>query len=727
MSAILGHSNSIHMRNWITSPLVGAKDSMTIKMVPTMVYNIMDGFGADTARWWFTSVCLTRTRSVPMAELIINAHAVVRANCISSSYIQVTNPQIHSLIGYQYDGEPCINHVARDWSVPAGFYRAYAADMVQLARIPTESFINMEPAAFPYARHRLEVDEFHASHRTRNDVNNIRYGSVTGSYNPGNPRGGLSTPRPRIRPDLSAAPPVPAAPRAPTAPRPRVSFGPTAVATFTPEYSPRAPEPQHYRPGWGDVLDGEHMFDGRPLNRDLARWNARRASQAHQSTPRSSSQPRRGRPRSLSQGEQSKTATKAKKRSASTETGAASASKSSRTSTDQEAGPSGAQLRPRSRPGPGDRNLSEHHLARRADPNASTISSDDSWEKALWRYNAEWEQRQADLDNPNISEEKYETGSEPSERFETRSEASISNNTDSSCEVLPTPARPPIPCITLSSDSSITSSAKADSTVSVSSGENNMSVFIFPDPVPAIAPVADDEVDPSLIPEPVAEINNSGSTAPASDHASFGGSTSGPGSSSDSGINNSAPVSTSNSFPDQDYSQPGPSGLNTSPVLAGNATLVDGLRLVTDFPGQDSSLPGPSGSNTAQPVATAMVIGTDADGNEFLYNATCIPISAVSPNTAALLSGNTEQVNTTSQDLNDVSLVVERELALMAKQESETEMIQARRAMHDTSSATIMNEAAIINEGDQLEGLEDSEAESEPGKEEDRKGRKAGN
>ena len=452
LTAILGYEQTIDIRDWLLSPLVGDRDAIHLKEVPTVVCRRMNGFETAVAKLWSTTTCLTRNRRLTDQDLQRHGHAIGRLNVFSSCYIQVDRPTVHRLLGYNVDGTTKMIPILADATRRPEGNRVYQANLVQLAPLPPKDGSNSDMALFPFAIHRRDVIQYHSEYNVRLARSTTEYQRNLPSGN-GNlmmndfhlfPRVG-SAPRPCFQP--FSTPPFPSAQR----PRYTVNWGPRTSATYSPwgDSPTFAPHPSAGNtPATGLLRPPVRNIPPPPptLPYELPEMRGRPTSSRYGSRPRNKSATADSRSSDSPSRSSSSQATRKRAYSASS---SSSLSSSGRPGTSRQ-----ASVRPRMDPGfPGS------FLRPRAPPSSDTSSSNGSNGSTTGASGPSFNNTFLAAPIPAAEPGEIVELPAPSNNYRDSSEAEIFDSDYSEDDVQscsPTSARNvSIPCITLSSDSSL--------------------------------------------------------------------------------------------------------------------------------------------------------------------------------------------------------------------------------------------------------------------------------
>ena len=156
------------IREWLMAPIPTERDVLYLKSVPSSVGKKMDSFQFSVGKWWLTRVVLTRNKMLTEEEFRTNAHALNRTGAIISCSIQVEDPVVFKLLGYQPDGYPNIVPMVEDSTrkIPA-YTQIYTANLLQLAPVPMKNFQVLESLMFPFASSNEEVALYYQEYAAR--------------------------------------------------------------------------------------------------------------------------------------------------------------------------------------------------------------------------------------------------------------------------------------------------------------------------------------------------------------------------------------------------------------------------------------------------------------------------------------------------------------------------------------------------------------------------------
>ena len=297
LTAFIKYSQLEDTRDWLLSPMPAGRenrDALHLYQVATMVSPSLTGFQQNVVKWWYTTVCLTRVRQVDEAELRQHAHAIHRLQAIGSAYIQVKEPRVHQLLGFEGDGNPKLIFRCNDSTRPGVSPTTYQAGILQLAPIPFRDFNTMEVANFPFARSREDVAIYHEEYTARNRSSVQQFGIPASPTdlvfnNSVRPRARSTPAHYAVRANL-ASPPSRSTP-----PPPAISWGHVLTTNYTPEEPTGASSSQPtagHTPGTGLSSAGAaNIFTGAPPTSSEGRGRptgsrpAARSKSFHSSTP----------------------------------------------------------------------------------------------------------------------------------------------------------------------------------------------------------------------------------------------------------------------------------------------------------------------------------------------------------------------------------------------------------------------------------------------------------
>ena len=156
------------IREWLMAPIPTERDVLYLKSVPSSVGKKMDSFQFSVGKWWLTRVVLTRNKMLTEEEFRTNAHALNRTGAIISCSIQVEDPVVFKLLGFQPDGYPNIVPMVEDSTrkIPA-YTQIYTANLLQLAPVPIKKPRVLESLMFPFASSNEEVALYYQEYAAR--------------------------------------------------------------------------------------------------------------------------------------------------------------------------------------------------------------------------------------------------------------------------------------------------------------------------------------------------------------------------------------------------------------------------------------------------------------------------------------------------------------------------------------------------------------------------------
>ena len=167
LTAYICSEDTRSIAEWLMTDLMGDRDIIYLKGVPTLVNKDTNGFEIISGTWWTTTVALTRNKKLTLRELERNKHAVCNTEAIQSCYIQTKDMIVHKLLGFYTDGLPKLIEMFPDVTKAWADARTWMGDLVQVAPIPLIGPRTREVADFPFATSVEDVTHFHVEYPRR--------------------------------------------------------------------------------------------------------------------------------------------------------------------------------------------------------------------------------------------------------------------------------------------------------------------------------------------------------------------------------------------------------------------------------------------------------------------------------------------------------------------------------------------------------------------------------